>query len=114
MKVKIGDKEYVVYFDYDAIPARETGKLTKKSGNRKKLKVTNCYVEEKADVSNTKSSVATKTNLRVGEGTAVQHYNDRENSIIGRKIAFTRAISPFNKEDRTHFWDEYKKTTRYK
>lgn len=112
MKVKINDVEYVVHFSYSSISSRQSNKVSKK-GNGKRLKVTCCHVNRLNDVEGD-GPVITEKRTCVGTGKAVQHYNDRENSVIGRKIAFTRAISEFNKEDRSIFWKEYKKTTRYR
>lgn len=37
---------------------------------------------------------------------------DHFKKTVGRKIAFSRAISRFNRETRTKFWEEYFKTCK--
>ena len=60
-------------------------------------------------------------------GVATQHYNDKGDCFKGRKLAFTRAITPlrdeddniipeteiFDKKERQLFWDKYKGKCRF-
>lgn len=48
----------------------------------------------------------------VGEGTAYLSHNDEDNfdKWAGKKLAFGRALAPFNKKDCTEFWRIYKDT----
>ncbi len=68
------------------------------------LRSITCFISRKNDISGESMSVS--------EGTAKQHYVDKFDGVVGRKKAFTRALISFNKEDRTKFWEMYKRAVR--
>jgi len=45
---------------------------------------------------------------KVNSGVALLSHKDRFNKYAGKKLAFARALTSFNKEDRTEFWRIYK------
>lgn len=67
--------------------------------------VTECHIQEWHESKDNRKEVSV--------GMASCHISDKENKILGRKYAFTKAISTFPKEDRTTFWNTYKEEVRY-
>jgi hypothetical protein len=45
---------------------------------------------------------------KVNKGTALLSHKDKFNKYAGKKLAFARALTTFNKKDRTEFWRIYK------
>jgi hypothetical protein len=112
MRVKIGEKDYIVSF------TTETFASVKVNQPAKELHQVICRIYN--------YEPQTKKKNWLTEGTATQNYKDKTNDVLGRKIAFTRALnSEFNaennpypfcffpKEERITFWNEYKRTARY-
>ena len=120
MKVSIEDKVYLVHFETRRNPSKELP-------NRliKELTTIKCLIRR---------VLSDGSKEEVASGEAAQHYNDVPNGILGRKIAFTNALGNlvldpdgididdeddlglvpvFSKEERTAFWAEYKKNSRY-
>jgi len=46
--------------------------------------------------------------ILIGKGLAKQSIKDRTDKVLGRKLAFGRAIKGFNKPIRTVFWETFK------
>ncbi len=100
MRVKLENDVFLVHF--------ETRQHQSKFGEEKKDLVTvKCYIRQLLDVE-------TKEKEVVSKGSATQHYRDKSNMVLGRKVAFTRALVKFDeKEKRDKFWKKYKKEHRY-
>jgi hypothetical protein len=47
------------------------------------------------------------------EGKVTQNYRDKDNGVIARKMAFTRAIKRWSREQRKEMWEIYKSHIRY-
>lgn len=45
-------------------------------------------------------------------GHALCSPNDNFNKDVGRKVSLSRALESFDKEERTHVWDNYRKLTK--
>lgn len=56
---------------------------------------TNCIINDLQDDNNSRI------------GTAICSRQDQFNRAVGRKVALTRALKPFDKETRTRFWKRY-------
>ncbi len=96
MRVRINDGElYDVRFKIEYRPDR--------FGRVEFLKDTLCTI---SNVDESKEG-ADKYN-QVNNGRALLSHKDRYDKYAGKKLAFTRALSSFNKEDRTEFWRIYK------
>ena len=103
MKVDIGNMTYAVSFSRSLCPSARPGE------NGKKVSIISCNIYALDPDNNRRVTDA------VGLGTAKQHYKDQPNDVIGRKIAFQRALAngKFGRKDRTSFWDSYKEKCRY-
>jgi len=123
MKVNIKDRVYEVHFE---TTMKESERPDKKGEFYKYLTTIRCYIKEVFD---------DHTFTPIVDATVVQHYNDAPNNVFARKLAFTIAVnfampriedgevvvedgeivedSIFSKEERTIFWNEYKKNSRY-
>ena len=107
MRVKIGEKDYIVSFQ------KETFASVKVNKPEKELHHITCRIYS--------YNLQTKVKTLLAENTVSQNYKDKTNDVLGRKIAFTRTLntkvskyhSVFEKEERIAFWNEYKKTARY-
>ncbi len=67
------------------------------------LKDTLCTISEVDE-----SKEGAKKYNQVNNGRALLSHKDRYDKYAGKKLAFTRALTTFNKEDRTEFWRIYK------
>jgi hypothetical protein len=85
MFVKVNEKEYRISFAHD-------------SKERKSF----CNIDE------IKGEGESREFNTVSIGTAICGPKDNFNRIVGRKVAFTRAVSIFTKEEREAFWNIYK------
>jgi len=103
MKVNVGNKTYAVSFCRSLCASARPGE------NGKKVSIISCNIYALDPDNNRRVTDA------VGLGTAKQHCKDQPNDVIGRKIAFKRALvkGEFNRKDRTSFWKVYKEKCRY-
>ena len=99
MKINVGDETFLVHFNTYSFESSYEIESAKK-----KLTGIKCIVRVMdGDVKSFVSS-----------GDVKQNAHDKCNLVFARKIAFTKAIEIFPKEDREIFWEEYKKEVRYK
>ena len=99
MKVNVGNQTYLVHFETRKHQAKTEDKL---------LSDVTCVVR-------------TMGKEPVLEGVVKQNYQDSCDLVYARKLAFGRAIGTscsenrrFNKDERTEFWNQFKKECRYK
>ena len=104
MKVEVKKDVFVVHFETRKHPSPKDPIVT--GLPIRDLTTITCHVR--------KLNLETSEKVEVAHGEAGQHYNDRCNHVHGRKVAFARAISNFDKGDRTVFWNRFKKDSRYK
>ena len=110
MRVKIDEKDYIVDFKTETFFSKSNKVINEPT---KELHKITCRIY--------RYSPQTKAKNLLVENTVCQNYKDKTNDVLGRKIAFTRALgrkmnmgySFFSKEERIAFWQEYKKTARY-
>lgn len=101
MKVNIGSDTYEITFNRTLCPVPKSCKKDKE------VSVISCGIQYLGP----QEGVSTPVSM----GTARQHCNDQPNDIIGRKLAFQRALAKgkFTRESRSAFWETYKKNCRY-
>ena len=92
----IRNKSYLVHFE-----TRKKKSDADLAGPVKDLTVITCFIK-------------TPEKVEVARGEVVQNYNDSCDCVMGRKIAFTKAIwvADFNRTERSMFWEEYKEKCR--
>lgn len=93
------DEKYRVWFKKNIIKREDRDQRFVKE-----VLETYCFIEKWAD------KVEDRT--RVSEGKVTCFYADHENDVIGRKMAFTKAVSCFSKKDRTLFWQIFRENVR--
>ena len=107
MNVAVNGTTYRVYFSID--------KFSPKFGDKdRELTKTTCHICEATDAESINVNTKTAVAVDIATGSASQNYRDKPNGIIGRKVSFTRALTEFDKPDRTIFWTEFKDHARYK
>ena len=120
MKVDVNGDVFLVHFNTSC--HESNGELDR---NIKKLASITCFVRHQSEDG---------AKEEVSKGIVTQNYTDSCNLVFGRKMAFTKAVSKmikkvtfkdiggeeeselvpiFNKEQRTAFWNEYKRVSRY-
>jgi hypothetical protein len=108
MRVKIDENNYIVNFQTEAFSSKEV-----ENEPSKELHKVTCKIY--------RYNPRTKEKALITDSVVVQNYKDKTNDVLGRKIAFTRALgqktsmgySFFYKNERIAFWNEYKRTARY-
>lgn len=84
------------------------------------------WVTESLDASSSKNLSKTTCTVRtphfedsvyITDATVRQYINDRANNVLARKLSLAKALDKIfggliNKDIRTSFWDEYKRTAR--
>ena len=104
MKVNVDNDVFLVHFETRKHNPLHLKEKTYKEKPSRQLSTVTCHVRFM-------NPNSVKTEISVGK--ASQNYQDKDNLVFGRKIAFSRAINGFDKKTRTVFWDTYKENSRY-
>jgi hypothetical protein len=88
MKVKIGGKEYKIWFKHSFASVRVMG-------SHKIKALTSCYIVDNSGI------------ICGALGFAYCSVADNFQKSIGRKIALSRAVQPFTRAERKEIWDQY-------
>jgi len=98
MEVTRHDNKYRVSWEVSASKA--------KWGDKRPLEVIRCSICVLSQDGSTKE---------ITSGEARQNYRDPQNAVIGQKVALAKALGshPFTKDERTNFWEHFKKDHCY-
>jgi hypothetical protein len=96
MRIRVNGKDYDVRFS-TFYREDEFGRIAGP------LRDTSCFISSVDDSKRGKEKYK-----EVSEGIARQSHRDRYNKWSGRKLALSRALSEFQKQDRFTFWQKYR------